>query len=58
VVAIRRNGSVRLKQDTGAFPMNLTINVPDEQEPALKARAQAQGLSPEEFVGQVPKREQ
>jgi plasmid stability protein len=33
--------------------MNLTINVPDEQEAALKARAQAQGLSPEEFAGQV-----
>ena len=33
--------------------MNLTIHVPDEQEPALKARAQAQGLSPEEFAGQV-----
>jgi len=33
--------------------MNLTINVPDEQAPALKARAQAQGLSPEEFAGQV-----
>jgi len=33
--------------------MNLTINVPDEQEPALKARALARGLSPEEFAGQV-----
>lgn len=33
--------------------MNLTINVPDEQEPALKARARAQGLSPEEFVGRI-----
>jgi hypothetical protein len=39
------------RQET--FPMNLTINVADEQESALKARALAQGLSPEEFAGQV-----
>jgi plasmid stability protein len=33
--------------------MNLTINLPDEKEATLRARAQAQGLSPEEFAEQV-----
>ena len=33
--------------------MTLTISLPDEKEAALKARAQAQGLSPEEFAQQV-----
>ncbi len=33
--------------------MTLTITLPDEQEAVLHARAQAEGLSPEEFVGQV-----
>ena len=33
--------------------MNLTINLPDEKEALLIARARARGLSPEEFAGQV-----
>jgi plasmid stability protein len=33
--------------------MNLTMNLPDEKEATLKARAQAQGLSPEEFAEYV-----
>ncbi len=33
--------------------MTLIIHIPDEQETALNAKAQAQGLSPEEYAGQV-----
>jgi hypothetical protein len=33
--------------------MTLTITLSDEKEATLKARARAQGLSPEEFAGQV-----
>ena len=33
--------------------MTLTINLPDEQEAALKARAQSQGLSAEQYAQQV-----
>jgi hypothetical protein len=33
--------------------MTLTINIPEEKEALLNARAQAQGLSPAEFAQQV-----
>jgi hypothetical protein len=33
--------------------MTLTINLPDEQEAALNARAQSQGLSVEQCAGQL-----
>ncbi len=34
--------------------MTLTIDLPDEQEAALKAKAQAQGVSAKEYARQVP----
>jgi len=33
--------------------MTLTIHLPDEQEPALKAKSKARGLSAEEYIRQV-----
>jgi hypothetical protein len=33
--------------------MTLTINLPDEQEAALQARAQSQGLSAEQYAQQM-----
>jgi plasmid stability protein len=37
--------------------MTLTINLPDEQNAALTAKARAQGLSPEEYVRRVLQRD-
>jgi hypothetical protein len=37
--------------------MTLTIELPDEQEAALKAKAQARGVSAEQYAQQVLKRD-
>lgn len=35
--------------------MTLTIDLPDEQTAALRAKAKAQGLSAEQYAHQLPK---
>jgi plasmid stability protein len=35
--------------------MTFTIHLPDEQEAALKAKAQAEGVSAEQFAGELVK---
>jgi hypothetical protein len=44
-------GAVRIKMEV--TPMMLTIELPEEQEAALTARAQAQGVSAEEYARRV-----
>ena len=38
---------------SGVFPVSLIIDLPSDQQAALAAQAQAQGVSPEEYVRQV-----